>query len=128
MSELIDWLNSKVKVEKNTGCWIFQGAKDRSGYGRVFVEGREVKAPRAYFEAFVGAVPADTKLFHYLPPENCVGPSCCNPAHVRVKRPRKWKPAIKVCSKGHIINADNSYVEMDGTKLKVRCRICKHGD
>jgi hypothetical protein len=128
MSELKDWLKSKVEVAANTHCWIFQGAKDRNGYGRVFVQGREVKAPRAFYEAFVAAIPGGAKLLHHLPQERCVGPSCCNPAHVRVAKPRMWEPALNVCPKGHIITAENAYVEMVGTQLKIRCRTCKNND
>jgi len=121
-----EWLRSKVAVQRKTGCWEFTGAKDHAGFGRVFIGGREVKAPRVFYQAFVAEIPAGAKLIHHLGPGRCIGPACCNPAHVRVVRSWRVEPLKRTCPKGHTLDSDNSVVESRGTKLRVRCRICKN--
>lgn len=126
MSDLKDWLKLKVEIQRRTNCWRFTGARDHSGYGRVFLDGKEWKAPRAYYEAFVAPIPAGAKLVHHLDPKRCIGAACCNPAHVRVTKPRKLTSELKICPRGHVIDADNAVVDTDGARLKIRCRICRN--
>ena len=121
-----EWLRSKVAVQRKTGCWEFTGAKDHAGFGRVFLEGREVKAPRVFYQEFVAEIPVGGRLIHHLGPDQCIGRACCNPAHVRVVKPWKAEPLKKTCPKGHTLDSDNAVVESRGARLRVRCRICKN--
>jgi hypothetical protein len=34
-------------------------------------------------------------------------------------------PAEKRCSQGHLINSQNSVIELRGDRIFVRCRICR---
>jgi hypothetical protein len=79
-------LRARVRIHPKTGCWEYTGACDANGYGRVFLSGKERKAPRVYFEVFVGPLPAGARLKHTLPSEKCIGGPCCNPAHVKVEQ------------------------------------------
>ena len=48
-------LRARVRIHPKTGCWEYTGACDANGYGRrVFLSGKDRKAPRVYLEAFVG--------------------------------------------------------------------------
>jgi hypothetical protein len=63
-------------------CWIWQGKKNRQGYGKLWSKeapGKEVLAHRASYEAFTGCDPQDQCVLH-----TCDVPSCCNPDHLYV--------------------------------------------
>ncbi len=63
----------------STPCWIWQGAKDAHGYGRVGVSGtrRTRNAYAVYYEEEYGTVPAGLELDHL-----CRQPSCVRPDHL----------------------------------------------
>ena len=61
------------------GCWIWQGAKDRDGYGVIADGGRTHAAHRVGFELFKRPLPPGSLLMH-----SCDTPSCVNPAHLSI--------------------------------------------
>lgn len=65
--------------EPNSGCWLWEGACDRDGYGRMNVRRRGYIASRASFEAFTGASPQGLSVMH-----SCDNPGCVNPDHLSV--------------------------------------------
>jgi len=121
-----EFLRSRTRFYPKTGCWEYLGARDANGYGRVFVAGKERKAPRVFFEVFVGPLPKGARLKHPLSPENCIGASCCNPAHLKLEQTfNDIKFARRICPKGHLIDAENAVIENRGENLLVRCRACR---
>lgn len=69
-----------AKVNKGDGpsaCWIWQGAKDRRGYGKVEVDGRFRTASRVAWILIHGEVPENYFVCHH-----CDVPACVNPAHL----------------------------------------------
>jgi hypothetical protein len=122
-------LRARIRLHSKTGCWEYTGACDANGYGRVFLSGKERKAPRVYFEVFVGPLPESARLKHTLAPKTCIGARCCNPAHVKVEQSfNEIKFARRICPKGHLIDADNAVVERRGNSVLVRCRACRRLD
>src|SRR5258708_13559706 len=79
-------LRARVRIHPKTGCWEYTGACDAHGYGRVFLSGKERKAPRVYFEVFVGPLPDGARPKHTLPSDRAIGVRCCSPAHVTVEQ------------------------------------------
>jgi hypothetical protein len=63
--------------EPNTGCWLWERATTRGGYGNVWVNGRIYRAHRASYEAFVGAIAPGLSVCH-----KCDTPACVNPDHL----------------------------------------------
>lgn len=66
------------KVEKTDGCWLWQGAKDRKGYGVVGLGGRTDGIARAHRVAWGltnGEPPADRMVLHLCDTKACVNPS-----------------------------------------------------
>lgn len=61
-------------------CWVFDGAKDRDGYGRIAVSGVNTPAHRAAWSAFRG----DPGAEHVLRNEGCVSRACFNPDHLHL--------------------------------------------
>lgn len=74
---------SKVVVDPQTGCWIWQAALGLDGYGRFGNNGGKkatplvVRAHRYAFTQVIGRLPERLKLDHL-----CRNPKCCNPWHV----------------------------------------------
>ena len=66
----------KVDKQPGDGCWLFTGAKDSKGYGRINIDGRPVGAHRLAWELHFGPIPPGLKVLH-----NC--PDGANPACVR---------------------------------------------
>lgn len=126
-----DILRKRITFHSATGCRLHQGAKDRFGYGRVFLAGKERKAPKLYFEVFVDPVPSGARLIHALAPKNCLGSGCCNPAHLQIELTfQNVRFARRICPKGHLIDADNSIIEQrsDTSSCAAECAGAQPGD
>jgi hypothetical protein len=66
-------------VEITSSCWLWNGPVDKDGYGRVFVDGRYVRAPRFVWSMLRGPIPDGMIVCHH-----CDKPPCCNPDHLFV--------------------------------------------
>ncbi len=64
-------------VDPATGCWNWQGSKDKLGYGKTRYEGRRTQAHVMFYEQTYGPVPEGLELDHL-----CRNHSCVNPDHV----------------------------------------------
>lgn len=60
-----------------TPCHIWQGYRNRAGYGVLQIEGKGVSAHRVFYEAAFGTIPFDVELDHL-----CRIRICVNPAHL----------------------------------------------
>lgn len=63
------------------GCWVWTGAADNYGYGRIRIGGRDgstQKAHRVSYEFINGPIPFGLEIDH-----RCGRPECVNPAHLR---------------------------------------------
>jgi hypothetical protein len=72
-----DRLLSKIKIDKKTDCWIWQGAQKGRGYGAVHYNKKLRRAHRVSFEVFVGEIKKGKILLH-----SCNNPLCINPKHL----------------------------------------------
>lgn len=70
--EIIGW------TEDVDGCWIYNGRKDRYGYGLMDdMRGVPVFVHRVAYGKWVGAIPDGNVLMH-----SCDKPACINPEHL----------------------------------------------
>jgi hypothetical protein len=83
-SELVRF-EARVVGEPNSGCWLWAGYCDRSGYGRISVRAADgqrdpsASTHRVSYEHFVGPIPNGLYVLH-----RCDVPACVNPAHLFV--------------------------------------------
>lgn len=102
-----------VIIDPQSGCWLWQGATDRDGYGIARVDGQMRRVHRAVYEQQIGPIPTRHVLDHLLAdralaPGPCRSRACCNPAHVEPvtvavngARVRNWHAAKTHCPQGH---------------------------
>lgn len=75
-------LLEKTTVCKKTGCWNWEGLKDKNGYGRLGIGKKVFRCHRLSYEVFCGPIPPDMFVMH-----SCDNPSCINPDHLSVGSP-----------------------------------------
>lgn len=119
----------KITVTES-GCWRWDGARYKAGYGRAQV-GREAwNAHRLVYTAFVGPIPDGQVLDHHLFPDGgCLGPPCV--IHTRPVTPREntlrgsgpsaANRAVQQCPQGHPYAGANLYIRPNGSR---ECRKC----
>lgn len=64
-------------IDAATGCWLWSGDTDSSGYGRIRSDGKQHKAHRFSHMLHVGPIPAGLSVCH-----KCDTPACVNPEHL----------------------------------------------
>lgn len=75
--QVLSRLWSKTKVQDESGCWIWQGAKNATGYGMISVNGRMWVVSRLSLVLVVGELPRTQFACH-----RCDTPPCWNPDHL----------------------------------------------
>jgi hypothetical protein len=79
----------RERVETNyllgdSGCWLWQGYVNDSGYGVLKIRPYRIRAHRASFEVFSGPVPDGLVLDHLCRVRHCVNPEHLEPVTEQV--------------------------------------------
>jgi len=77
--EILRFLSKLCFQNGVSGCWIWQGHKDKKGYGQFKWRGRAWWAHRLSYRTFVGYIPEGMTINHK---RICRNPSCVNPNHL----------------------------------------------
>jgi hypothetical protein len=104
-------------------CWIWLGAKNQYGYGRINQNGRLVVVHRMLYEQTVRKVSRSLTLDHLCRVRSCINPSHLEPVTAKVNSLRGEAPMVlvnrkRVCPRGHT----EFYSWKNG---HIRCRTCK---
>lgn len=68
-------IQTRYKVNSDTGCWEWLLAKAQNGYGRVRVGGVQKAAHRVEYEKIHGTIPDGLEIDHLCRNKGCVNPS-----------------------------------------------------
>lgn len=78
-------------VDAESGCWIWQGYRDPTGYPYHLIDGRYVSARRWHYEQQHGHIPDGLKLLPQCDNRLCVCPAHAQPSSPReITRSRPW--------------------------------------
>lgn len=83
-SALLERLWGFIEPEPTSGCWIWLGARDKRGYGRLSFGGKSGFAHRVLYETYKSAVPSGHELDHRCRLTSCVNPDHLEPVTHRV--------------------------------------------
>jgi hypothetical protein len=77
-SPLVARLLARGRIDPDSGCWLWQGRRDKWGYGRITVSHRRWSVHRLSAHLFLGLDPeSDLHVLH-----RCHTPACFRPDHL----------------------------------------------
>jgi len=147
MATLQERFDSKWMPEPFSGCWLWTGAVNQWGYGRIYTEKRRSRnAHRVSWMLHKGEIPYDRDVCHH-----CDVTGCVNPDHLflgtardnlvdSIQKGRRkypvgsgmiWKTVRESsvtkskCVHGHILDQSNLYITPDGLNA---CRTCRRNN
>lgn len=128
MANIQKWLQRTT--HNSNGCWIWGGAVQSNGYGRVSSNSKMLLAHRAIYEALVGVIPDGMVIDHI-----CRTRACVNPEHLEVvtQMENVMRSEITVasmnskkdfCINGHPFTFANTFKRKD--RQTRECRTCRN--
>lgn len=76
--KFIKRFNAKInKTINSNDCWIWLAGTNEKGYGRIFFNGKCLRAHRVAYELQHGTISDGLGVLH-----SCDNPACCNPNHL----------------------------------------------
>ena len=110
---------SRITVNPQTGCWVYDGGKGVKGYMKLrHLLAGERRVHRVVYRLLVGPIPPGFTLDH-VRDRGCVSRACCWPVHLepvtnRENVRRGHLAPQDSCVHGHPRNEVNTYVSPSG--------------
>jgi hypothetical protein len=110
---------------KTTDCIVWTGAQNNTGYGCFGINGKSQLAHRLVWEEAHGPIPDGMTIDHL-----CRVHSCIRLDHLELvtmaenirRRPMRLELGSE-CKRGHILTAENIYVNAKGNNECIECRV-----
>lgn len=123
----LEQLSRKFTIDNQAGCWNWDGAKNKYGYGCVRIGQRTLKAHRVIFSV-VRSIPVVGMVCDHL----CRNHACVNPKHIELvdtktnlgRGTNYWAVRDK-CKHGHMFSSQNTYYETRNGRTSRVCRKCR---
>lgn len=127
--KLIQTIFSRISFNEITGCWIWKGNKNQSGYGRVRYLGNKVLLHRLIYSwvnnvGLSKIINKNNQILDHI----CDNKACCNPSHLRltthkINMLRGNGPSAKearqiYCKNGHLLPIKKN------SSGRRHCQIC----
>jgi hypothetical protein len=116
----------RISEEPISGCWLWTGAMNSTGYGVASVNGKRTGAHRAVYTLLRGEIGAGLTIDHL-----CRVPSCVNPWHMEAVpqgvNTLRGNACSGVnsrkthCKRGHPFDSENTYRTRSGGRCCRRC-------
>ena len=116
------------KVSKTEGCWIYEGHKDRNGYGLFRLGATHVIAHRFSYELSNGQIPVGLELDHLCKNLSCVRPDHLEPVS-HLENMRRAYAHQTHCKHGHELTEENTWSSKTGGRVCKECsrrRVREH--
>ena len=118
---------SKMKIDENTGCWLWQERLTAKGYGSFWLNGKSRRAHRWSYEHFVECQPDSLVIDHLCRNRHCVNPEHLEPVTQQINVLRGEARAAKQarqthCIHGHPLAGNNLYRKPNGARQCIACR------
>jgi hypothetical protein len=129
----------RIEVDSVSGCWIYTGARSKSGYSSIWYGGKVWPGHKLSYTLLVGPVPDGYELDHKChDPQacsyrdsRCIHRACINPGDVQPlthgENQRRGGKSydlrqLDVCINGHPYTPRNTYIAKNGTRACNTCR------
>jgi len=127
LSDLPSRIARKIRVDLESGCWLWQAAIGDDGCGRAWVPGGTGgMAHRVVYELLAGEIPPGLHLDHACGMRPCVNPAHLEPVTWQENNRRAGLKRRKAtCVRGHVMEGDNVGIRpSSGARY---CRECNTG-
>ena len=116
-------LESFIQLENDH--WLWQGAKDKKGYGMSWNGKKYRRAHLVFFEHFKGDIPEGLEVDHLCRVRNCVNPEHLE-AVTHAENIRRGQTGIvnrskTHCTKGHAYTPENTFIH----RQRRQCKTCR---
>ena len=114
---------SKVIKGNFDECWLWNGARNKAGYGNINVNGEYTNAHRVSYLLHYGEITPKLYVCH-----TCDIPSCVNPKHLFLGTPRD-NDRDKVGKKRHIFGVKHPLAKLTENEVfKIRLESGTHAE
>jgi len=124
---------NRVKKTGDDGCWLWQGARTKTGYGMVYADGKRYYAHRVSHQMEHGTIGDSVSVLHH-----CDNPPCVRPDHlfagtqadnvrdmVRKSRGKNQSFGKTHCKHGHVFDLANTRIDRSGYRVCIICSRLK---